>query len=144
MVKELARTVQQTINPTFPQATVVGFSSGDLTLRSSLGMGVPEVDLVVNINPDALPGQLSSRLSRTGGASTAKLDARKVQKSAIRACMDRLVSHGGFKFRRSAFRGQEPKITLLAPATFTCPLASIAARRGIVSTDTADSRKPSF
>merc|ERR1719456_1922033 len=139
MVKELARTVQQTINPTFPQATVVGFSSGDLTLRSSLGMGVPEVDLVVNVNPDALPGQLSKRLSRTGGASTEKLDARKVQKSAIRACTDRLVSAGSFKFRRSAFRGQEPKITLLAPPTFTNPLASIAASRGI--SDVSDAVK---
>merc|ERR1719169_73967 len=79
-------------------------------------MCVPEVDLVVSINPDALPGQLQGRLARTGGASTAKLDARKVQKSAIRACTDRLVSASGFKFRRSAFRGQEPKITLLAPA----------------------------
>merc|ERR1719456_1195027 len=139
MVKELARTVQQTINPTFPQAQVVGFSSGDLTLRSSLGMCVPEVDLVVSINPDALPGQLSSRLSRTGGASTAKLDARKVQKSAIRACTDRLVSESGFKFRRSAFRGQEPKITLLAPANFSSPLASIAARRRI--SDVSDAVK---
>jgi DNA polymerase sigma len=83
-----------------------------------MGMSVPEVDLVVSINPDALPGQLRGRLSRTGGASTAKLDARKVQKSAIRACTDRLVSDGGFKFRRSAFKGQEPKITLLAPTSF--------------------------
>jgi len=119
MVKELARTVQQTIQPTFPEAEVVGFSTGDLTCSTSLGMCMPEVDLVVSINPDALPGQLRGRLARTGGASTAKLDARKVQKSAIRACTDRLVSASGFKFRRSAFRGQEPKITLLAPPTFT-------------------------
>jgi hypothetical protein len=118
MVKELARMVQQTIQTTFPQAEVVGFSSGDLTCSTSLGMGVPEVDLVVSMNPEALPAQLRGRLARTGGASTAKLDARKVQKSAIRACTDRLVSAGGFKFRRSAFRGLEPKITLLAPASF--------------------------
>jgi len=47
-----------------------------------------------------------------------KLDVRKLQKSAIRACTDRLVSAGGFKFRRSAFRGEEPKVTLLVPASF--------------------------
>jgi len=116
MVRELARQVQQTIRPTFPDSEVVGFSTGDLACNTSLGMATPEVDLVVSINPDNLPGQLIGRLARTGGASTAKLDARKVQKSAIRACTNRLVSDGGFKFRRSAFRGQEPKITLLAPA----------------------------
>lgn len=45
------------------------------------------------------------------------LNARTLQKSAVRACTDRLVAHGvGFKFRRSAFRSHEPKVTLLAPA----------------------------
>lgn len=126
MVRELARMVQQTIQPTFPEATVVGFSSGDLACSCSVGMGVPEVDLVVNISPDALPDQLRGRLARCGGASLAKLDERKVQKSAIRACTDRLVSIGGFKFRRSAFRGQEPKVTLLAPASFSAPRAPVA------------------
>jgi hypothetical protein len=94
-------------------------------------MGAPEVDLVVSVNPDALPGQLKGRLARCGVASQGNLDARKVQKSAIRACTDRLVSAGGFKFRRSAFRGQEPKVTLLAPASFTSPFAAthLAARR---------------
>jgi len=47
-----------------------------------------------------------------------RLDVRKLQKSAIRACTDLLVSAGGFKFRRSAFRGEEPKVTLLVPASF--------------------------
>merc|ERR1719401_2586275 len=42
-------------------------------------------------------------------------DARKLQKSAIRLCTDRLVGAGGFKFRRSAFRSQEPRVTLIAP-----------------------------
>jgi hypothetical protein len=127
MVKELARTVARTIQPNFPEADVVGFSTGDLTSNATVGMCVPEVDLVVSINPDNLPAQLRSRLSRTGGASTDKLDARKVQKSAIRACTDRLVSAGGFKFRRSAFRGQEPKITLLAPASITgCKTSMVA------------------
>lgn len=116
MVKELARQVQQTIRPTFPDSEVIGFSTGDLACNASLGMATPEVDLVVNINPVDLPGQLLSRIARTGGASTAKLDAWKVQKSALRACTNRLVSDGGFKFRRSAFTGQEPKVTLLAPA----------------------------
>jgi len=45
------------------------------------------------------------------------LDARALQKSALRACTDDLVVSGGFKFRRSAFKGYEPKVTLVAPAS---------------------------
>jgi DNA polymerase sigma len=47
------------------------------------------------------------------------LEVRKLQKSAIRACTDLLVTTGGFKFRRSAFRGEEPKVTLLTPTDVT-------------------------
>merc|ERR1719265_1650370 len=43
-----------------------------------------------------------------------RLDERKIQKWAIRGCTDRLVATGSFKFRRSAFKGDEPKVTLLA------------------------------
>jgi len=42
-------------------------------------------------------------------------DTMKLHKSAIRTCTDRLVSLGGLKFRRSAFRGEEPRVTLLVP-----------------------------
>lgn len=44
------------------------------------------------------------------------MDAWKLHKSAIRACTDRLVSTGSFKFRRSAFREQEPRVTIMALA----------------------------
>jgi len=69
---------------------------------------------VAHASPHVLVEHLQGRLSK-GGLSLAKLDARKLQKSAIRACTDQLVSVGGFKFRRSAFRGLEPKVTLMAP-----------------------------
>merc|ERR1719149_251717 len=59
---------------------------------------------------------LLGHFHRQGSASP--IDEKKLQKSAIRACTDRLVSAGGFKFRRSAFRGEEPKVTLLVPASF--------------------------
>merc|ERR1719213_839603 len=61
---------------------------------------------------------LAERLGGRIGSHNDKFDPKKLQKSAIRACTDRLVSEGGFKFRRSAFRGEEPKVTLLAPASF--------------------------
>jgi len=75
---------------------------------------VPELELVASASPQVLFQQLQGRLSK-GGQSTAHIDPRKLQKSAIRVCTDQLVSSGGFKFRRSAFRGQEPKVTLMAP-----------------------------
>merc|ERR1719310_418023 len=31
-------------------------------------------------------------------------------------CTDRLVASAGLKFRRSAFRGEEPRVTLLVPS----------------------------
>jgi len=86
-----------------------GEASGEVAL--------PEVEIVVSVDPFWLASRLKARLARSSAASAAKLDARKIQKSAIRACTDRLVSAGGFKFRCSAFRGQEPKVTLLAPST---------------------------
>jgi len=47
-------------------------------------------------------------------ASSTEIDVRK---RAIRTFTDRLVAQGGFKFRRSAFRGEDPKVTLLAPTS---------------------------
>jgi len=48
----------------------------------------------------------------------AGLDARALQKYAIRLCTEKLVGPStGLKFRRSAFRGDEPKVTFIAPAT---------------------------
>jgi DNA polymerase sigma len=78
-------------------------------------VAVPEVDIIANVNPSVLAERLGGRMNYTNAM---KLDSRKLQKSAIRACCDRLVSVGGFKFRRSAFRGDEPKVTLLVPASF--------------------------
>jgi len=69
------------------------------------------------VPPHILAQRLQGRFSK-GSVSTTRLDVRKLQKSAIRVCTDRLVSAGGFKFRRSAFRGDEPKVTLLVPASF--------------------------
>jgi DNA polymerase sigma len=75
---------------------------------------VPEVDVVISISPDALLASLQGRWSQGGGRLN--LDVRKLQKSAIRACTDRLVGVGGFKFRRSSFRDEVPKVIVIAPA----------------------------
>jgi len=117
IVKAVADFVEQRIKPLIPEVEVMGFASGDLVRGTAFGVAVPEVDIVVNVSPHILVQRLQGRFSK-GSLSTMRLDVRKLQKSAIRACTDRLVSAGGFKFRRSAFRGEEPKVTLLVPASF--------------------------
>lgn len=113
IVCRLARRVEDALQPILPEAEVVGFASGSLARNKAFGVAVPEVDIVANVNPVAL-------MKRLGGkaGNTLSSDPHKLRKLAIRACTDRLVSMGGFKFRRSAFRGEEPKVTLLAPASF--------------------------
>jgi len=91
----------------YPQIEVVGFTSGDLLRGTAFGVAVPEVDIVATVNPNILASRQRNAIP----------DPRKLQKAAIRACTDKLVSSGSFKFRRSAFRGKEPKVTLLVPTS---------------------------
>jgi len=114
IVGRLAHRVEEALKSILPEVEVVGFASGSLGRNKAFGVAVPEVDIVANVNPVAL----MRRLGGKGGHHAAGNDAHKLRKMAIRACTDRLVAVGGFKFRRSAFRGEEPKVTLLAPASF--------------------------
>jgi len=107
IVAKLAHRIELAIKPMIPEVEVVGFASGSVGRNKAFGVAVPEVDIVAHISP--------SVLMRSQPRNS---DERKLRKSAIRACTERLVSSGGFKFRRSAFRGEEPKVTLLAPASF--------------------------
>mmetsp|Transcript_97150 Transcript_97150/g.313730 ORF Transcript_97150/g.313730 Transcript_97150/m.313730 type:complete len:554 (+) Transcript_97150:93-1754(+) len=116
IVQQLAQLVKQTIMRTIPEIEVVGFASGDLARGKAFGVAVPDVDIVISVSPNVLVGRLQGRLAQ-GRTTVTNLDLRRLQKSAIRVCTDKLVTQGGFKFRRSAFRGQEPKVTLLAPAS---------------------------
>jgi len=123
IVNQLARVIQQTMQSVIPEIEVHGFANGNLTFGRAFGVAVPEVDIVANISPQVLFNRLHGRSSHS---TPAQLDEKKLQKSAIRACTDRLVASGGFKFRRSAFRGSEPKVTLLAPASLGLFAESIA------------------
>lgn len=114
IVARLAKRVEEALKSIIPEVEVVGFASGSLGRNKAFGVAVPEVDIVANVNPVALMRRLGSK---TGNQTIAN-DEHKLRKMAIRACTDRLVAVGGFKFRRSAFRGEEPKVTLLAPASF--------------------------
>mmetsp|Transcript_74092 Transcript_74092/g.165774 ORF Transcript_74092/g.165774 Transcript_74092/m.165774 type:complete len:516 (-) Transcript_74092:105-1652(-) len=114
-VTNIARTVKRLISPILPEAEVDGFACGSILGGTAFGVAVPEVDIVITVSPDVLLGRLQGRWGDARSASW-RIDAWKLQKSAIRACTDRLVGNGSFKFRRSAFREQEPKVTIIAPA----------------------------
>eukprot|EP00929_Paragymnodinium_shiwhaense_P007494 TRINITY_DN111415_c0_g1_i1.p1 TRINITY_DN111415_c0_g1~~TRINITY_DN111415_c0_g1_i1.p1 ORF type:complete len:508 (-),score=126.34 TRINITY_DN111415_c0_g1_i1:100-1623(-) len=123
-VRELASLVQKTIQHVIPEAKVVGLSPSDFRKSKAFGVAVPEVDVVVNVHPTALARRLN----------TGRLDAAKLHKAAIRTIAEMLVSAAGFKFRRSAFRGLEPKITLLAPALAGLTADSISLDLSVNST----------
>jgi len=101
-VNAIATKVSELLSAVVPGVEVDGFANSNPMGGTAFGVAVPEVDIVVTLNPMSYHGSTQ--------------DASKLQKSLIRTCTDRLVSHGAFKFRRSAFRGSEPKVTLIAPA----------------------------
>jgi len=107
-IQRLVLHVKQTIQFLFPDVEVSGFAHGSLTCGKAFGVAVPEVDIVANVSPAALNQRLQQRSQYA--------DVKKLQKSAVRLCTDRLVANGGLKFRRSAFRGEEPRVTLLVPS----------------------------
>jgi len=107
-VEHLACRVQRCIRQVIPEAEVAGFSSSDFRQTKAFGVAVPEVDVVITVNPADLAMRCQGR------QSPVKIDLAKLHKSAIRLCAEKLVQNGSFKFRRSAFRGMEPKVTLLA------------------------------
>lgn len=116
IVARLASHVRTAIQKKVSEVEVVGFTSGDLKRNKAFGVAVPEVDIVANINPDVLENCLRAKSS--GKPSNVKppiCDGHRLRKTAVRAFTDVLVSDAGFKFRRSAFRNEEPKVTLLAP-----------------------------
>jgi len=107
-VEQLAGRVRRCIRQVLPEAEVAGFSSSDFRQSKAFGVAVPEVDVVITVNPADLAMRCQGR------QSPLEIDLAKLHKSAIRLCTEKLVQHGGFKFRRSAFRGTEPKVMLLA------------------------------
>jgi len=109
-VDRLAEAIRFMLSSTISEVEVTGFASSDLSRGRANGVAVPDVDIVINVSPAVM----ASKLAQRPGKSTT--DPRMLQKWALRLCADKLVSVGGFKFRRSGFRGNEPKMTLLVPA----------------------------
>jgi hypothetical protein len=110
-VNTLVQLVTDCLKEYLPDVEIAGFAFGDLARGKAFGVAVPNVELVVSVSLPALLRRMHGRAPRTA------TDAFKLHKAAIRAFTEHLVWGGGFKFRRSAFRSQDPKVTLVSPAT---------------------------
>lgn len=113
-IMHIVRVVERSLAPILPGAKVSGFASTSLHAGAAFAVAVPDVEILINIDPAKLAGNLQER------TWTGSPDMKKLYKSALRAITDRLVSTAAFKFRRSAFRDEDPKVTLLAPAARNC------------------------
>jgi hypothetical protein len=118
MVNKLVDVVKHAILPRIPGAEITGFASGNPIQSKAFGVALPEIDIVINASPVVLARCLEGRLTR-GGAEAVRSDPHKLQKATLRACTDELVAVTDLKFRRSGFKGEYPKVTLLAPAALT-------------------------
>eukprot|EP00928_Gymnodinium_smaydae_P060970 TRINITY_DN4498_c1_g1_i1.p1 TRINITY_DN4498_c1_g1~~TRINITY_DN4498_c1_g1_i1.p1 ORF type:complete len:558 (-),score=72.46 TRINITY_DN4498_c1_g1_i1:104-1690(-) len=112
VMRALAATVKRALEDLLPDAEVMAFANGDVMRGTAFGVAVPEVEIVLSAEPNLIAERLRVRTARPIPRA-AQLDAQKLQKSALRACTDELVASGVFKFRRSAFKGMEPKVTFL-------------------------------
>jgi len=113
VVAELAKQVKLQLGGMVRDVEVTGFSGSELMRGTAFGVAVPEVDIVACLSPDSISACFKGRVPQPTKAGA---DMLKVQKKAVRLFTEQLVRNGKFKFRRSAFRGSEPKVTLLASA----------------------------
>lgn len=113
-VAQIGGIVKRSIQSIFPDADVQNFVWGNLKGGKAFGVAVPDVEIVADICPKVLADYMQSA-GRAQSGTAAEHDLRQVKKCAIRACTDRMASMSGLKFRRSAFTGEEPKVTFLAP-----------------------------
>lgn len=119
VVRRLVRSVERVVLPVIPEAEVKGIAAANLQRSGATGMK-PEIEIVVLASPEVLIKRLQEyylRVQPKSGRhrkSPLTLHPDVLQKSAIRTLSERLTA---WKFWRSAFRGPEPKLVLLAPAS---------------------------
>jgi len=113
LVQDISLAVKTAISNLVPDADVMGFANADVLRGTAFAVAIPEVEIILFAEPNAITERLQGRASRPLPHAS-KLDARTLQKALLRACTDELAAAPCFKFRRSAFKGQEPKVTLMA------------------------------
>lgn len=111
VVAQLVRTVQRAV--ALPGAKVTGHVVGSVNSGAAFGVAVPDVEIVITMVGEVLENRFPGASAHCRGSP----ELQKLQKSVLRTCTDRLVSAAAFKFRRSNFKGVDPKVTLLAPAS---------------------------
>lgn len=114
-VRRLVACARESMGKVLPEAEVDCFAFGSLQRGRAFAVAVPEVELVVTVDWEHI--SKVQRESGFGGAHA--MEPRRLQKWALRLCTDALVASAGFKFRRSSFQSDEPKVTLLAPASLS-------------------------
>jgi hypothetical protein len=119
-VNQLAATMQQALKTLIPEIEVTGLVSANPACGKAFGVALPDVDMVASVSPQIL----ASILHRGRNSEYDSADEKKLQKAALRVMTDKLIT-AGFRFRRSGFKGQEPKVTLLAPASLSISGESI-------------------
>jgi len=119
-VRRITQAVGKTLRRVIPEIEVSACAGANLFCGRAFGVAVPEVEIVASVKPQILFSRLHG-----GKSQPVSFDEYKLQKSAIRTCTDRLVADG-LKFRRSKFRGSEPKVTLLVPADLGLSTESVA------------------
>lgn len=114
VVSQIVANARQAVQPVLPEAVITAFACGDPTERGGFGVAIPEVDLVLQCSSETMWQRLKTRLRYAGvDQHRPSTNHWKIRKIAVRVCTEALVKNG-FKFRRSAFTGQDPKVTLLA------------------------------
>jgi len=133
LVQLIVSKARRAIQLVVPEAEIIGFASGNPMSNKAFAMAVPEIHIVMKASSAVLLRRLESRYTR-GGTISYRPDGQKLQKCAIRTCTEQLVAEAGFKFRRSAFVGEDPKVCLLVPPRLGFCAESVAIDLSVNST----------
>jgi hypothetical protein len=106
LVFALSRKVQTALGKSFPEVRVSGYAQCNPCQNKAFATAIPDIEMVASVEQHDLVKRLGSKY--------ANVDQRCLHKIAIRSCTDVLSSSADFRFRRSAFKGSEPKVTLVA------------------------------
>lgn len=111
-VDRLADDVQSIVRSVTPHLAFACIILSEPSFKSPYAAAVPEVCFVAMAPRHLLVNALRKRW--LGEDPPEPPDNHSLSKSVLRQCTDRLVA-AGFKFKRSAFRCEEPYVTLSAP-----------------------------